>query len=117
MSRSSPLRRWALALLLLSVPLALFGAPVCQSERCPMSAARRAACRATGLDCCRNQSGSVSHAPVHALAPAPATAAGGTPDLGAEDQPAGTASSSQLDAAPAVIQGVGLFTLLAVFRI
>src|SRR5579864_3117127 len=109
--------RWAATVLLLSTVLTLLGAPVCQSKRCPMGAAQRATCRAMGLDCCRDKGGAVSHATPQAPVLSPALAASCTPPLAARAQGAVDARSSLTDAAPAVIQGVGLFTLLAVFRI
>jgi hypothetical protein len=108
---------WAATVLLLSSLLVLLGAPVCESDSCPMSASQRATCRAMGLDCCQAKGGAVSHSSPQAPALAPALAPGCTPTLAAQDQGSAGASSSLPDAAPAVLQGVGLFTLLAVFRI
>jgi hypothetical protein len=102
---------------LLSGLLLLLGAPVCQSDSCPMRASQRARCRAMGLDCCQAKGGAVGHAAPQAPALAAALAPGCVPVLGPQDQGAAGASSSLPDAAPAVLQGVGLFTLLAVFRI
>lgn len=103
-------------MLLLSSLALLFGVPVCVSDGCPMNASQRAVCRAMGLDCCQAKGGAVSHS----SPPAPALAAAlapGTPTLAGQDQASRNAGSSLPDAAPAVLQGVGLFTLLAVFRI
>lgn len=117
MRRFAPCCRWATTVLVLSGLLLLLGAPVCESDSCPMSASQRAKCRAMGLECCQGKGGGVSHASPQAPALAAALAAGCTATLAPRDQGAAGASSSLPDAAPAVLQGVGLFTLLAVFRI
>ncbi|HYL05515.1 MAG TPA: hypothetical protein VE075_05725 [Thermoanaerobaculia bacterium] len=109
--------RWAATVLVLSSLLTLLGAPVCESDSCPMSASQRAACKAMGRECCQGKGGAVSHASPRAPAPAAALAGGGLPMLAVQDQGAAGSVSSLPDAAPAVLQGVGLFTLLAVFRI
>ena len=103
-------------MLLLSSLALLFGVPVCVSDGCPMSASQRAVCRAMGLDCCQAKGGAVSHSspPAPALA---ATLAPGAPALAGQERGSGNRASSLPDASPAVLQGVGLFTLLAVFRI
>jgi hypothetical protein len=116
MRRFAPSCRWAATVLLLSGLLLLLGGPVCESDSCPMSVSQRAKCRTMGLDCCQGKGG-VSHASPQAPPLAPALAAGCAPTLAAQDQGAAGASSSLPAAAPAVLQGVGLFTLLAVFRI
>jgi hypothetical protein len=111
--------RWLLTALVAIGLLLPVGAPVCASNACPMGMSRRMACQATGLDCCQRKDGTVSHAaaqlPSLDLAVAPDTA----PDLGSDlEQTASAEASSPLPcAAPAVLQGVGLFTLIAVFRI
>lgn len=102
--------------LVLSGALLLAAAPVCASDRCPMGAAQRATCRAMGLDCCQSRRGSLSHASPQAPALAPALAPGRAAEIATGDG-AVTASPSLPDAMPAMVQGVGLFTLLAVFRI
>jgi hypothetical protein len=117
MRRFAPSCRWAATVLLLSGLLLLLGGPVCESDSCPMSVSQRAKCRTMGLDCCQGKGGVVSHASPQAPPLAPALAAGCAPTLAAQDQGAAGASSSLPAAAPAVLQGVGLFTLLAVFRI
>src|SRR5271169_3627596 len=109
--------RWAATVLLLSSLVLLLGAPVCESDSCPMSASQRAACRAMGRDCCQGKAGGVSHASQPAPVLEAALAPGCTPAFTGQDRGAADASSSLPDAAPAVLQGVGLFTLLAVFRI
>lgn len=113
---AAPCRRAATALLLSSV-LVLLGAPVCESDSCPMGAAQRLTCRSMGLECCQAKGGAVSHGSAQAPALEPALAGGGAPALPAKDQGIADAAASLPDAAPAVVQGVGLFTLLAVFRI
>ena len=108
--------RTATALFLGTALLLLLGTPVCSSSACPMNAAERAVCKAMGRDCCGTQGGPTAHgsvAPAPDLAVAPAALAASTPTLATDvfHPPTGP------DAAPAVIQGVGLFTLLAVFLI
>jgi hypothetical protein len=96
--------------------LAFLGMPVCDSPACPMSAGERAACKAMGRECCGTAGGQLSHAPA---APLPVLAA--VPSLPAVGAPVPFAVALQAPsrplAAPAVLQGVGLFTLFAVFLI
>jgi len=82
-----------------------------------MSAADRAACKAMGRECCRTQSGGVSHAsrvagPALAVAPA-------VPSLKAPAAPRAfdRAAFGRVLAAPALVQGVGLFAFLSTFLI
>lgn len=117
MRRSAAPFRCLLTVLLVSSLLLLLGAPVCDSDSCPMSKSERVTCRAMGLDCCQAKGGAVSHSSLHAPVLAPATAPGSAPTLGGNGQGSALASPSLPGAAPAVLQGVGLFTLLAVFRI
>jgi hypothetical protein len=104
------------ALALVTVLAAFAGLPVCFSSACPMSAAERAACKAMGRECCQTKGGQVSHSPA---APAPALATAPT-DL-ALAAPAGSEAAfshlAQPAADPAIVQGIGLFTLHAVFLI
>jgi hypothetical protein len=97
--------------------LLLLATPVCDSDRCPMSATQRAACRSMGLDCCQTQGGAVSHTSPHAQVLVAALAPAGAAVVAERDRGGARASSALPDAAPAVVQGVGLYTLLAVFRI
>jgi hypothetical protein len=79
-----------------------------------MSATERQACRRMGRDCCGNGTGQLSHAPA---APLPAAA---TTALAAVvvPPPVGAAMPQQAPVAPAaIVQGIGLFTLFAVFLI
>jgi hypothetical protein len=95
----------------------LLGVPVCFSAACPMGPAQRASCLAMGRDCCRAQ-GQVSHgpaAPAPVLATAPALASVTAPATPSAARPG--VPDPGLEAAPAVVQGVGLFTLFAVFLI
>ena len=107
----------SVALALAAALVALAGVPVCLSSACPMSPAQRAACKAMGGDCCEAKGGQVAHAPALSapvLAPAPAglsLASPGTPETAA------FAELSRRVVPPAVLQGVGLFTFLAVFLI
>lgn len=106
-----------LASVLVTAMTAFLGLPVCYTAACPMSGADRAACRAMGRECCGTRGGQVSHTPAMpapVLAAAPAVASLAVPAAAA----AHAASSSTMPlAAPAVLQGVGLFTLFAVFLI
>jgi hypothetical protein len=105
------------AVLLAGAVLLLLGLPVCASAACPMAKMDRGLCRAMGLDCCRAGTGRVSHdsprlASPDPAAPVVAVVAAATPATAADRDP-----SRLAPAAPAVIQGVGLHTLFAVFRI
>lgn len=109
--------RAAAALTVISLPIAFLGVPVCFSSACPMSGAERAACKAMGRECCGTQGGQVSHAPaapalVLAAAPAALTLA-----VPAAETAAFGDLSREIAAAPAILQGVGLFTLFDVFLI
>ena len=109
--------RAAAALVVASLLIAFLGVPVCLSSACPMSGAERAACKAMGRECCGTKGGQVSHAPVApalVLAAAPAGLALASP-LAATAVFAGL--SREIAAAPAILQGVGLFTLFDVFLI
>jgi hypothetical protein len=112
-SRFHPVRA-AVALFLAVGLVALLGTPLCFSAACPMSAADRPACKAMGGECCGNRSGQLSHAPA---APAPPLVAPALPRV----VPPAAVSPAALDlgpaALPAIVQGIGLFTLFAVFLI
>jgi len=105
------------ALVLIAALLGFLGLPVCYSTACPMSGAERAVCKAMGRECCGTKGGQVSHAPaVHTpvLAAGPAVFSLAAPAIH------GAAARAELDgaiASPAILQGVGLFTLFAVFLI
>jgi len=109
--------RAAMAVLPAGAVLLLLGLPVCSSSACPMAKMDRGRCLAMGLDCCRAGAGRVSH-------DSPRLA---SPDLAASVQAVGAAAAPATvadrdparlaPAAPAVIQGVGLHTLFAIFRI
>jgi hypothetical protein len=81
-----------------------------------MSAAQRAACKNMGRECCGTRGG-LSKAPAAPAAPVlaslPAAPVVAVPIL----ESTSFGSSSRPFAAPATIQGVGLFTLFAVFLI
>jgi hypothetical protein len=92
----------------------LFGAPLCLSDACPMSAMERQACKLMGRECCGNGTGQLSHAPAAPLPPAATTA------LAAMVVPPPLAAALPRHApvpAAAIVQGIGLFTLFAVFLI
>ncbi|HEX3553844.1 MAG TPA: hypothetical protein VIA62_11515 [Thermoanaerobaculia bacterium] len=108
--------RTTVVLFLAVAPLLFLGSPLCFSRACSMSAAERVACKRMGRECCGTRGGQISQAPA---APAPALAASSAwvsltvpvPESVSFD------SSSRPVATPAVTQGVGLFTLFAVFLI
>jgi hypothetical protein len=109
--------RASAALTVAALLIAFLGVPVCFSSACPMSGAERAACKAMGRECCGTKGGQVSHAPVApalVLAAAPAALALVAPWT---KTAAFAALSKEIAAAPAILQGVGLFTLLDVFLI
>ena len=115
--RFAAFSRRAVAALLASSLVLLAGAPLCASDACPMSKSERVACRMMGLDCCQAKGGTVSHSSfqpsslLQAVGPAStALAAGGR-------ETSSAAASPVPWAAPAVLQGVGLLTLIAVCRI
>jgi len=71
------------------------------------------ACRSLGSDCCQPAGERTAHAPVQAPPPAPASSLSEAAFL----SPAPEHCSPEPSAAPAILQGVGLHTLLAVFLI
>jgi len=115
--RLASLLRAATAVLMAGAVLLLLGLPICSSSACPMAKMDRGLCRAMGLDCCRAAAGRVSHdsprlaSPDLALSVQAVVAAAAPATLTDRDP------SRLAPAAPAVIQGVGLHTLFAVFRI
>jgi hypothetical protein len=111
------LLRASAALTVTALLLPFLGAPLCFSSACPMSGAERAACKTMGRECCGTQGGQISHAPV-----APALVLAAVPAALALAAPATETSivadlSKEIAAAPAILQGVGLFTLFDVFLI
>ena len=109
--------RASVALVMVTAIVTFLGLPLCLSEACPMTGEQRAACRSMGRECCGTKGGQVSHTP-ELSAPVLATAtellALGPP---AAPESAAVADPSRTTAAPAIVQGVGLFTLFAVFLI
>jgi hypothetical protein len=111
------LPRASIALATIALLVAFLGVPMCLSSACPMSGAERAACKAMGRECCGTRGGQVSHAPAApalVLAAVPAALALAVP---AVETAAFANLSREIGAAPAVLQGLGLFTLFAVFLI
>ena len=105
------------ALTVVFLLIAFLGVPMCFSSACPMSGAERAACKSMGRECCGTKGGQVSHAPVvpaPLLAAAPAALAIAAP---AVEAAAFVDLSREIAAVPAILQGVGLFTLFDVFLI
>jgi hypothetical protein len=112
-----PRLRAFLALAMIGVLALLLQTPLCAPKVCSMSGARMAACEAMGGDCCQGAGARVqgSSAPVQVQAP---------PVRPVSLVAAEVSSSLALEcglqepfAAPAILQGVGLHTLLAVFLI
>jgi hypothetical protein len=120
MRRFTTLLRATTAVLMAAAVLLLLGLPVCSSAACPMAQSGkmdRALCRAMGLDCCGASAGRVSHG--SPLLASPDLAASAMALVTVVRPAAATSCDPSLlaPAAPAVIQGVGLHTLFAVFRI
>jgi hypothetical protein len=110
-----PLR--ALALGLVVCLLLLARVPVCAVDTCPMAKSARAGCRALGLDCCKTAGERFAHASAEPQLPdlflAPVAGLAAT----AVAVPLPVPPRNTPLAAPAVLQGVGLHTLFAVFLI
>jgi hypothetical protein len=117
MARFTSLLRRTMAVMMAGAVLLLLGLPVCSSEACPMAKMDRALCRAMGFDCCGASAGRLSHASPQLASPEPAALGLAFAPVAAPAATAGGHPSLLAPAAPAVIQGVGLHTLLAVFRI
>lgn len=102
--------------LVASLVVAIF-VPPCADEVCPMDRAAKAACEELGSDCCQPSGVRVPHSPVLVPPPDPAIAAAAP----AADMPTPglvrLVAATGPAAAPAVLQGVGLFTLFAAFLI
>ena len=114
--RPGRLRALAALPLAASLVVALI-VPPCADEVCPMDRAAKAACKELGSDCCQTSGERVPHSPVQVPPPDPAIAA----VTSAADLPAPglvrLVAATGPAAAPAVLQGVGLFTLFAAFLI
>lgn len=95
----------------------LLGVPLCAEEVCPMDEkAALAACEVLGMDCCQQSGVPVPHLPVPAPPPGPAIAAAPAADT-PTPFPVRIHPATGPETAPAVIQGVGFFTLYAAFLI
>ena len=115
MSGLSPLRALG-AVGLAGALLLLLVTPLCAAEFCPMDAAERAAgCEPLGRDCCQPQGERTASAPLQAMPPValalPLNVAREAAEAALAEHP------FEEPAAPAIVQGVGLYTLLAVFLI
>ena len=111
------LSRGLTALTVAALLLAFLGLPVCFSPACPMSGTERAACKAMGRECCGTKGGATAQAPTVPpllLAAVPAALALAAP---AETTNAFAERCQAIAAAPAILQGVGLFTLFDAFLI
>jgi hypothetical protein len=108
----------AVAALAVAVLLVSFlSVPVCFSAACPMSGAERAACKAMGRECCGTKGGQAPHAPVAPALVRAAAPASLAINVSALETAAVADLSKAATAAPAILQGVGLFTLFDVFLI
>jgi hypothetical protein len=114
--RVGNLLRASIALALVTAIVAFLSVPVCSSSACPMSGTERAACKAMGRECCGTKGGQVSHTPALSAPAVAITLARVTIGDRAAEGPA-VADPSRVLAVPAMVQGVGLFTLFAVFLI
>lgn len=121
-----PLLRALSALVLVASLLLLARVPDCDSESCRMSRSARAACREMGLDCCKPSAERFAHASAQPQLPDLALASVdhlGTAGIAANAANAANAGSlpdrrrTELLPAPAIVQGVGFYTLFAVFLI
>ena len=114
--RNGRLRALAALPLAASLVVALV-IPPCADEVCPMDRAAKAACKELDSDCCQTSGERVPHSPVRVTPPDPAIAVAAP----ATDVPAPglirLVAATGPAAAPAVLQGVGFFTLFAVFLI
>jgi hypothetical protein len=112
-----PLLRALSALGLVACLLLLARVPACDSESCRMSKSARAACREMGLDCCKPSAERFARAsaqpPLPDLLLAPVDYLGVAAVTGFLPAPRRSAPLP----APAIVQGVGLHTLFAVFLI
>lgn len=117
-----PLLRALSALVLVASLLLLARVPDCDSESCRMSRSARAACREMGLDCCKASAERFAHASAQPQLPDLVLAAVdhlGVAGIAANAATAGSlpARRTELLPAPAIVQGVGFYTLFAVFLI
>jgi hypothetical protein len=109
--------RHILAVAMIGVLAFLLQTPLCSPKVCSMSGARMAACEAMGGDCCQETGAQMprSSAPAQIQAPPP-----GPVSLVAAEVSASLARERGFGepyAAPAILQGIGLHTLFAVFLI
>lgn len=114
----TPLLRALSALGLVASLLLLARVPVCGERTCPMASSARAACQMMGLDCCKSAGERFSHTSAQPQLPdlfLGPVALLGLAEAGVSSQPAPQAAIPL--AAPAVVQGLGLYTLFAVFLI
>ncbi len=111
------------ALALVAITAGSAQVPICFTEACPMSAAEREVCQEMGRECCQAKGGGVVHAPtldapLAALAAFAAIAPGlHAAEVLASAKGGGPKASLGAPLAPALLQGVGLFTLHSVFLI
>jgi hypothetical protein len=112
-----PAPRHIIAIATIGILAFLLQTPVCAPKVCSMSGAKMAACEALGGDCCQKAGAQASRssAPAQVQAPPP-----GPVSMVAGEVPASLArerGSGEPYAAPAILQGIGLHTLFAVFLI
>jgi hypothetical protein len=110
--------RAASSIFLIGVLVFLLHTPLCADDVCRMDeAAKMAACEELGGDCCQTTGDTTPHTPVPAPPPVLGLAAGSSPSARPIPCTARTLAATGPAAAPAVLQGVGIFTLHASFLI
>lgn len=103
---------------LAAVLLLLLVTPLCAAEFCPMDAAERAAgCEPLGRDCCQPQGERTSSAPLQVMPLVPLALRLVLASQDAAEAALAIGRPFAEPAAPAILQGVGLYTFLAVFLI
>jgi hypothetical protein len=115
--RRSPALRALSALALVASLLLLARVPDCDSGSCRMSISARAACREMGRDCCKSSTERFAHASAQPQLPdlvlSPIDPVGEAPAVGFLPILHRVAPLP----APAIVQGLGFYTLFAVFLI
>ena len=112
-----PRLRNVLAFGMIGILALLLRTPLCSPKVCSMSRAKMAACEALGGDCCQAGGLRASHSSVPAQVQAPPPGSASLPAEEASASPSQERGLREPLAAPAILQGVGLYTLLAVFLI
>jgi hypothetical protein len=116
-----PLHRTLAALGLVASLLLLARVPDCDSGTCRMPRSARSACREMGRDCCKSSTERLAHTSAQPqlpdLAVAPAEPSGATVIAANAAGLLPLLRRAGPQPAPAIVQGVGFYTLFAVFLI